>query len=283
MKLEDKLKSLLAIFAAWQISFLLLGVTPYNFMCLDMYKNIEWWRYLLSAVAGIVSLLILFSNTIEEKRKEWIMKRRHLTGNIISRRIGSVKILDNEGKRARYCEQIYIAKVNSNQPLSAILTADEKIKDSSFDIDSAQLNNCTIKPSNNNKTVRIIYIDDLVSATFDDEKRKKKNKNLNKIFDFDKFYVYSIESVNCFTNKEKDFWMINFETYTQDYQLTIEFPHDKKIKSAILYKREKDDEKIVEFASPIIHNNINNECNTITIQIIDYEVKNCFVLRWEYS
>lgn len=280
MKMIDKIQLLALIYGAWKVTCYMFGLSDVFGLSdkIDpkILKDFRWLRFIVGAVGVIVFLLLIFSSTINEKVKEYIMRRRHLTGNIISKRIGNVKILDNKGKKTRYFEQIYISKINEELPLVTKISADKTTKNSNFDLSSLQLNNCIAKPYSDKKTLQILYVGE------------KNGNNSKKLFNYDTFFCYSIDVLNAYRNKKEDFWIINFSTYTQEYKLAIEFPKNRKIKSATLYRKEsikdgdqsKEVEKLAEFTAPIIHNNYEN--SVIRLKIINFEVEKTFILRWEY-
>lgn len=277
IKLEEKFRILLVALAAWQISFPILGITQDNFMCRDMWRNIEWWRYLLAVIVAIVFLLFLFSNTIEEKRKEWVMRRRHLTGTIISKRISKLEFMDAQGKKVRYFEKVHISKFDSNTPLVTTIVTDDNIDDSRFDLESIQLNHCSFQSLKGNKVIKI---------RIENFNQKPKNSPLK----VDDFCCYSVDFINSFVNKKGDSWEIDIDNYTKEYVMKIIFPSAKKIKSVVLYKKQKikeenetkEKENLEENgATPIILHGVNE--NSIFLNLINLDRKTTYILRWLYN
>lgn len=268
MKLEDKLKSLIAILAVGKFILYIFGldegIDP------QIWEKIKQGRYIFGALGIVLLFVILFSDSIEEKRKEWIMRRRHLTGAIISKRISKLEFMDHQGKKVRYFEKVHINKFDKDTQLVSTMVTDEKVEESCFEVESIQLNNCSFQSLNGNKLIKIRI------ENYD----KKTEKNPLKT---DDFCCYSVDFINSFIDKKGDSWEIKIDNYTKEYIIKIIFPSAKKIKSVVLYKKEENEiEKIEENGvAPILLHGVSE--NSIFLNLVNLDRKTTYILRWLYN
>ncbi|MGB8190327.1 MAG: hypothetical protein WCF67_00350, partial [Chitinophagaceae bacterium] len=241
MKLEDRLKSLLAALALAVSSGVttLIGIDNAG----DFWKSHLWLRYLLAGLLTVIFLLLVFLDTLLKLYRKRVMRRRNLSDVVISKRVITLSILDRGGHKANYFQKAQFSNIKDGAYI-AIVTSDPNNVTSYINPIKIQLANCSAQFDNCNKYLRLFFVDEIASL----------NKSAS-LYPVEKYFYFNVELIDSFLQIEADSWDITTFNYTKVYELNIHFPPGRRINNNVyLFRKQDGEEEKVDAAKPVIVN-----------------------------
>jgi len=265
MKLEDRLKSLLAGLTVIAVANGLFGIKVEN----SFWTEHEWLRYLLGIGLSILFLLILLQDWLLRLYREKIMRNRNLSDIVVSKKMSVLDIRDNAGKRATYFQKTHFSNIKNGDYI-VHLVSDPKIESSKIDIEHLQLANCSAKFDTVQKDLKLYFVDKIEGLN-----------DLKSLYKVEKYFYFSVELVDCFTHQEADSWDVTTFNYIKEFELNINFPPGKEIEQLGIYRKDNGQEILLEAAAPILIKKGNSD--SIYLLITNFDQRDKFIVKWIYK
>jgi hypothetical protein len=265
MKLEDRLKSLGTGLAVAASAALFLGIDVNN----TFWSSREWLRYSIASALLVLFCLSILGDWLLKNYRRLIMRKRNLSGIVVSKKISIIDIQDEEGQKATFFHKAHFLKVKGGSYVAQVI-ADTSVPTSFINVDQLQLANCTAKFDSSKKEVHVHFTNNI--------------ENLNKsksLYPVEKYFYFSTEMINCFTHREEDSWGINTYSYTKEYELHINFPPQRKIEQVRMYKKEQEKEILITAACPIIIKK--QGYDSIFLLITNFDQLDRYIIKWSYK
>lgn len=264
MKLEDRLKSLLTGLTVIAAGAALLGVNTQN----DFLQEHVWLRYSLAILLVIIFLFILFLGPLLKFYRETVMRRRDLSDVVVSKKT-SILSIHAGGQKANYFQKAHFSDIKDGAYI-VYLVSDPNNATSYINPATLQLANCSAQFDSCNKVLKLYFVNKIASLN--------KTKSLYRV---EKYFYFSAELINCFTDAEADSWDITTFNYTKEYELNIHFPPGRRINNNVhIFRKTEGKEIKVDAAKPVIVNK--GDRDSIYLMITNFDKLDKYVIRWEY-
>ncbi|HEY4291277.1 MAG TPA: hypothetical protein VGN00_29450 [Puia sp.] len=266
MKLEDRLKSLSAALAVITAEVVLFTIDSKKY---PFWATHEGLQYSLGIALGLIFLLVLFPKPVSAFFNGIVMRRRKLLGPVVSKKTTTIDIQDIAGHKATYFQKASFSNIKNGDYILH-LVSDPGVESSYINPQELQLANCSAQLDMPKKDLKLYFMDSV-----------EKLNAVKSLYHVDKFYYFSVELVDCFTDQKGDSWDMTMFNYVKEFELNIHFPAGRRLTDVNVYRKEDQKETKVEAVSPILISRPDKD--SIYLFITNFDQRDKLIIRWTYK